>query len=633
MRLMPVALRRLMTQPCILRRKVLSALALLAAWALAVNLGMLLTPLAAADKPEILPLSQVKPGMKGVAYTIFAGDEVEKFDLEVIGIMPNLIGPKQSIILVQLKGPKVEHTGVVAGMSGSPVYIDGKLVGALSLKFGIFTKEPLAGVTPIENMLEIQSAADTPKKTAGPGPGTPMPSGGMRSQSTSQSQQSQYRVPEEFARRTGVGTSAYLTPIETPLVFSGFHAAALNRFADQLAAYGMVATQGGTTPPQPNDPEIKPGDMVGMVLVQGDLSIQAGCTVTALVEDRVFACGHPLFSFGSVELPMSRGHVLTTLSSELASTKIFNSGGTIGTISQDKLTAVMGRLGAAPRMIPMDLTIATSSQEKKFHFELVENAKLTPLLVAISAFNGLVSNTAYSEGTTFRLTGGIDIAGHSRVNLENMFAPTDMFVPDGVFVAGSVQNVFTRIFSNAYESPRIDRITLRVESIPERRWTTIESAWSEKSEALPGETVNVKVLLRPYRGAPFIQQVPITIPTQVARGSNLRVLVSDSESLNRMSHLFTFAPQGRLAGLEQLITLLNRERHNDRLFVTLLQPTPTLLVEDKELPNAPISEITVLDQRRNAGSSLLLGESTAGEWSVPMSQVISGLSSVTITVK
>ncbi len=589
---------------------------------------------AAGDKPEILPLDQVKPGMKGVAYTIFAGNQIEKFDLEVIGVMPNLLGPKQAIILVELKGPKVEHTGVVAGMSGSPVYIEGKLAGALSLRFGIFTKEPLAGVTPIENVLEVQSAAEPQKAQRSDG------SQALESSKQDDATQGtqipapvQYAVTAEFLPRVGEGAGAYLAPIETPLVFSGFHSAAVSRFAEQLAGYGMVATQGGIAAPQSDDAQVKQGDMVSMVLTQGDLSIQASCTVSAVVGDRVFACGHPLFSFGSVELPMARGRVLTTLSSALASTKIVNAGGTIGTITQDRLTAVMGRLGPAPRMVPMELTIATPAQQKQFRFELIENPKLTPLLVAIAAFNGLVANTAYGEGTTLRLTGGIEISGHSRVNLENMFAPTDLFIPDGSFVAGTVQNVFTRIFSNPYEAAKIERITLHVESIPERRWASIENAWCEKSEVQPGETVSVKVLLRPYRGAPLIQEVPITIPPQAARGTILRILVSDSEQLNRMTRLFSSAPQGRLAGLEQLITLLNRERRNNRLYVTLLQPTPTLLVEDKELPNAPLSQINVLDQRRNPVGSILLRESTAGEWSVPLNQVISGLASVNIAVK
>jgi len=620
---------------CLARRKLLTHARPFGGWLfLAAILLVAAGAVAADDKPQVLPLAQIKPGMKGFAYTIFAGDQVEKFDLEVIGILPNLMGPKHSIILVELKGPKVEHTGVVAGMSGSPVYIEGKLAGALSLKFGIFTKEPLAGVTPIEDILEVQPATDKPRteiaEAAAPAEAAAVSEGSGAAEGAAIKE---YGVPADIAQRAGLGAGAYLAQIETPLVFSGFHPAALSRFAGEFAGYGMVATQGGTAAPQKDDAHIQPGDMVGMVLVQGDLSIHAACTVTALVGDQVYVCGHPLFGFGAVSMPMARGRVLTTLSSELASMKIVNAGGVIGTVTEDRLTAVMGRLGPAPRMIPMDLTIATAAGQKQFHFELIEHAKITPLLVAFAVFNGLVGNTAYSEGTTLRLTGGFEIAGHSRVNLENMFAPTDAFIPDGGFVAGAVQSVFTRIFANPYEAARIERITLRVESIPERRWATIESAWSEKSEAQPGETVSVKVLLRPYRGAPVIREVPITIPPQAARGSTLRIMVSDSDSLNRMSRLFTFSPQGRLAGLEQLITLLNRERRNNRLYVTLLQPTPTLLVEDKELPNAPLSEINVLDQRRNSSGSLLLRESTAGEWSVRMNEVITGIYSVTIAVK
>ena len=212
-----------------------------------------------------------------------------------------------------------------------------------------------------------------------------------------------------------------------------------------------------------------------------------------------------------------------------------------------------------------------------------------------------------------------------------MYAPTDQFVPDGAFVAASVQSIFTRIFSNPYETPQIERVSLRLDSIPERRIATVESAWSEMSEAAPGDPVMIKVMLRPYRGAPFIRDVPITIPPQAARGTTVRVQVSDSDSLNRLANLFT--SQGRLGGLEQLITLLNRERRNNQLYVTLMKPTPTLMVDDKELPNAPLSEINVMDQRRLPGNSVLLRESSAGEWSVPMDEVIAGSASVLIKIK
>ncbi len=580
-----------------------------------------------------MPLSQVKPGMKGIAYTIFAGDTVEPMDLVVIGILPNLIGPKQDIILVELRGAKVEHSGVVAGMSGSPVYIDGKLVGALSLKFGSFVKEPLGGVTPIEQMLEVHPE---PMKAGAPPPsadGTTDLSDAVEQSVAEIPSPKQYPVPSEWTQRAGIGSGAAMMQIETPLIFSGVKPEVFNHFAGQLTAYGMVAAPGGTTAPQSDDAKIKAGDMVGMVLVNGDLSLAASCTITLITGDRVYVCGHPLFGLGSVEMPMARGRVLATLSSAQDSTKIVNAGGVIGTVTEDRTTAVMGRMGAGPKMIPMELTVVTPTQERNFHFGLMNNPKITPLLVGIATMNGLTGNTVYGEGTTLRLTGEIQIAGHSPVMIENMFAPTDVFVPDGTQVTAIVQNIFFRIFSNPYEAAKIDRVSLRVESLPERRSATIESAWAEKSEVQPGEELNIKVLLRPYRGAPFIQEVPIRIPPQAARGTTLRIQVSDSDQLNRASRAFTFGPQGRLSGLEQLITLLNRERRNNRVYVTLLQPTPTLLVEDKELPNAPASQINILDQRRSAGNSLLLRESMAGEWSAPLNRVVTGLYSLTVTVK
>jgi hypothetical protein len=590
----------------------------------------------ATDQPPILPLDQVKPGMRGVAYTIFAGDKIEPFDVEVIGILPNLMGPKQSIILIQLHGDKAEHTGVVAGMSGSPVYVDGKLMGALSLKFGVFVKEPLAGVTPIEDILSIPtgdssnpkdlSVRSTVVDKAEPAGGT-----GWTTAWNPSTAQPHFPVPEKLTQLAGVSGNAYLEPIAAPLVFSGFAPATLRQYAGEWAPYGMVAAAGGTAPPASDDAKIVPGDMVSMVLVQGDISMSAACTVTAITDDRVYACGHPLFGLGASHMPLARGRTLTTLSSDFNSTKIVNAGGVIGTLTEDRLTAVMGRIGPTPQMIPVDLTVVTPAGEKQFHSEMISNPKLTPLLMGIIAFNGLTQNTAYGEGNTMKLSGDIDISGHSPVSLEDMYAPTDQFVPDGTFVASSVQTTFTRIFSNPYEMPKIDKVSLRVESTPDRRVASILNAWSEVSEAEPGSPVTIQVLLRPYRGTPVIRDVGITIPLQATRGSTLRVQVSDADSLNRIPNLV--AAQGRLGGLDQLISLLNRERRNNQLYVTLLKPTPTLLVEDKELPDAPLSQINVLNQKRLPGNSALLRESTAGEWSVRMDEIISGSTSVFIKIK
>jgi hypothetical protein len=586
-------------------------LLLVALLALTAALCLASRPIAAQESRELLPLSEVHPGMSGYAYTIFAGDQIEKFDLEVIGVLDNFLGPRQSIILVQLKGPKVEHTGVVAGMSGSPVYLDGKLAGALSLKLGIFTKEPIAGVTPIQDVLN---------------PPAQPPS--------SQAAQQQVGLPTQASTRTGLPSGSALEPIETPLVFSGFPSAAIQQFSNQIQGYGFVAAQGGTAAPRPEDAHLVAGDMAGMVLVQGDASINSACTVTAVQADRVFLCGHPFLSLGDVQLPMARSRVVTTLSSSLASTKIVNVAGSIGTITGDHLTAVTGKLGPPPAMIPLDLTLSVSGGEKKLHFELVNHPKLTPLLVAITTFSGLTQNSLYGEGTTLHLSGEIRLQGHSPVQIENTFAPGDTLSPDSLPIALTMQNVFTRLFSNTFESAKVDRISLRVESVPGRKSFTIESAWLEKGEAAPGETLRVRVLLRPYRGPSRVEETTVRVPEQVARGATLRVLISDADLLNRASRGFAFIGAGSgPTGLDQLIALLNRERRNDRLYVGLFAPAPTLLWDDKELPNIPLSQINIVDGRPTPGSVQVLRETLASESSVPLGGPVSGVISLNLQVR
>jgi SpoIVB peptidase S55 len=590
----------------------------------------------AADGPAVFPLSDVKPGMRGVAYTIFEGDQVEKVDLEVIGILNNAVGPKQDVILVRLLGDKVQETGVVAGMSGSPVYIDGKLVGALALKLGTFTKEAIGGVTPIESMLEVErlplSRAPVASRLHPTGRAKDSTSGAPTAALIPGAYGIPIPLPDEFAERVAAGSGQMLVPIETPLVAAGLYPQTLAYFGKRFSSWGMTVMAGGTVAPSPEDAQLKPGDMVGFDLIRGDLSLSSGCTVTTVDGPLILACGHSLFGFGRVEVPLSRAHVLMTLASSQASTKIITTSGTIGTLTQDRQTAVMGKLGAGPPMIPVDVILETPSANKKYHFEVIESPQLAPTLVATAVYNGIIGSPVYGEGSTLELDGTIDVEGHTSVELEDLFAPTDQPVPAGFFVATDVQSAFAEIYSNPYEVPQIKRVDLHVKALADRRWATIDNAWVEKSEVHPGETVAVKVLLRPYRGEPFIQEIPVTIPAQAARGT-LELAVSDAEFLNRNVQQLTATSQGQLAGLEELIQLLNRERHNDRLYATLLQPTPTMLVEDKEMPNVPASAINVFDERSNLGDARLLWQSTVGEWSVEMHQLIAGQRMLAITVK
>jgi len=571
----------------------------------------------AADAPEIFPLSQVRPGMQGVAYTIFSGDQVQQLNVNVLGVLKDALGPKQDIILVELSGADVAKTGVVAGMSGSPVYFDGKLAGAISLKIGNFTKDAIAGVTPIESMLDIQKTMAAPSENRG-----------------SVARASEVRAgaqPVNMPEKVALGGDQFLVPIETPLVFSGVMPQTLAQFSSVFKSYGLSAMPGGTVPPSPEDAKLKPGDMVGMQLASGDLSMYAGCTVTAIIRGRVFVCGHQFQNAGSVSLPMTRAYVVTTLASSLESTKIMNTGGTIGTFQQDRLTGVVGQLGPGPAMLPVTVNITTPNEERHFHFNVVQNPKLTPLLVAVAAYNGIVTNTAYTQGSTLQLDGQVNISGHPSLDLRGMYIPSNL-MPDGYELALNVESAFGRIYTNPYEQPKVQNVTLNVTSMPESRWAAIDGAWIDRSNVQPGQAVTIKVLLRPYRGAPFIQEIPITIPAQAPHG-NLQILVSDASSINRMRGMLGEGGQDGLQSLDELIRIMNRERQNDRLYVTLLENAPTLLVEDKELPNVPASEINVLDQQRMPGGPQLLYQSVIAQHSVPLKQVVTGQQYVSVTVK
>jgi hypothetical protein len=227
----------------------------------------------------------------------------------------------------------------------------------------------------------------------------------------------------------------------------------------------------------------------------------------------------------------------------------------------------------------------------------------------------------------------VRLRGHAPVLVENTFAPGDTLTPDGLPIALTMQSVFTRLFTNTFETADVERIALKVDSAPGRQSFTIDSAWLEKGEAAPGETLRVRVLVHPYRGAPRVEETTVRVPEQTARGTMLRVLVTDADLLNRASRGFSAASATEAGGLDQLIALLNRERRNDRVYVGLFSPSPTLLWNDKELPNVPLSQINVVDGRPAPGTVQVLRESLAGESSIPLGGPVAGVISLNLQIR
>jgi hypothetical protein len=570
-----------------------------------------------------IPVSQIHTGMRGVAYTVFEGIKPESMDVEVLGVLRNVNGPKGDIILIRLHGAKVEYTGVVAGMSGSPVYLDGKLAGALAFRIGEFSKEPIAGVTPIADMLEINALDKSPAeetaaikpsvsaagKTASPGDETALP-GTVSTQ--------------DFAN--------YLKPIETPLVFNGFSEDAVRRFAPDFAAAGIVPVMGAGSVSEEKQPEpLEPGSAVSAILVRGDMDIAATCTVTYIDPQHLLACGHPLLQFGSVDLPMNKAQVLATLPSPLNAFKIVNTTEEAGVFVQDRHTGILGVFDKQPDMIPVTLNIHGGAGDKQFHYEVLNNARLSPVAIMATVFNALHDVNEYGEEITYRLNGSVNVKGFPEVQLKNMFTPTEGGQPAAMSAALSLGERFGRIYDNPYNAPAVQSVKLDFDLVRERRWARLESARTDVTEARPGDEITVETVLAPYRGERSVRYISVKIPTSASKGT-LHILVSDGDTLDRVSHMNpVFA---RKLDLASTIALLNKEHANNRVYVSLLEADPEARVADKVMPTLPISIMNVMDGMRGNQEMIVSGESNVDETATPaLDYVVNGAQLLTVTVK
>ena len=574
---------------------------------------------------ETISVSDVHAGMRGVAYTVFQGTKPESMGVEVLGILKNANGPKGDIILVRLSGAKAEYTGVVAGMSGSPVYLDGKLAGALAFRIGEFSKEPIAGVTPIAEMLEISAMDRTPGNgtvNAKAGAGTPNKTSGPGIS----------EVPSDLSAISTKGYANYLKPIEAPLVFSGFSEDAMQRFAPQFAKAGIVPVMGvGSVSDVKQAAVLEPGSAISAILVRGDMDIAATCTVTYMDAHHLLACGHPLLQFGMVDLPMTKAEVLATLPSPLNAFKIVNATEAVGAFVQDRHTGILGEFGKEPEMIPVTLNIHSGAGNKQFRYEVLNNANLSPLAMMATVFNALHGVNEYGEDITYRMNGRISVLGYPDVGVQNMFAPSDGGQPAAVMAALSLGDRFSRIYDNPYNAPSIRGVQLDFDLVRERRWARLEGARTDVTEARPGDEITIETLLRPYRGELILQQIPIHIPTSTSKGP-LRILVSDGETLDRVRH--AMPALGRKLDLASTISMLNKQHVNNRVFVSLLEADPEATVADKVMPTLPLSIMNVMDGMRGTQEMVVQSESSVNEAATgPLDYVVAGAQVLTITVK
>src|SRR5579871_191771 len=573
--------------------------------------------IAAASPPATLSVNDVRPGMRGVAYTVFEGVKLEPMEVEVLGVLRNMNGPGSNMILVRLRGEKPEYTGVVAGMSGSPVYIDGKLIGALSYRIGAFSKEPIGGVTPIAEMFEI-SELDRSVPQSLPA------SAGKRSSAEKTAGPGVANVPstENYAQ--------FLQPIDTPFVFNGFSESAIKTFADKFAAVGITPVLGVGSSSAEKQPEpLVPGSAVSAVLVRGDMDAAATCTVTYVDKEHLLACGHPILQYGAVDMPMTKADVVATLSSPLNSFKIVNTTESVGAFVQDRHTGIMGRFNKEPEMIPVTLSIHGAGAPKEYHYDVINNPKLTPLLMMSTVFSALQGMNQYGEETTYRMNGSIHVEGFPEVRLSNMFSPVDA-LPTAFPIATTLGEHFGRIFGNPYQAPKINGVQLDFDLEHDRHSAALESARTDVTEARPGDQITIETVLRPYRGERIVQQIPVKIPTSVPKGT-LRILVSDAETLDRARRLSPALTQ-RLE-LNSTIEMLNKEHSNDHLYVSLLEANPQAAIEDKVMPAVPLSVMNVMEGMRTTHEMMVFAESAVNESSTAVGYVVSGSQVISLTIK
>ena len=607
-----------------IRRGVAALAAWGSLWVLLPSGSAFAQPVAAAALPphppeitKFFPLSEVRRGQLGVAYTVFEGTKPEPMGVEILGVLHDALGPRQDMILARLKGTKPEYTGVVAGMSGSPVYIDGRLVGALSYRIGQFSKEPICGITPIESMLGVERQHSSP---------------------VTELASADAREPGAGAIGSPGAAGGLMQPMDTPLVFSGFSAGALKLWKDHAPA-GLVPVEGvgGSASNEKQPDPLMPGSAVSAVLLRGDLNIAATCTVTYIDPKRMLACGHPITQFGPVSMPMTKADVVATLPSPLEAFKIINTTETVGSITEDRASAILGEFGKTARMIPVTLRVtrgtAAGAAEGKdldaLHFEVIDQPQITPMAVMVAVYQALMQANTYSAETTYHVQGSVKLSGYPLVKLNSLVAPTDA-LPANLQTALTLGERFTRLYDNAARRTPVESVDLEVAAIPRRLTAEIQSAHTSRVEVHPGDTVTVEATILPWHGEPHNVRVPVKLPSNLPEGP-VRLLVSDAGTLDRLLQ----PPQFNAQPLDVAATIaqLNSVHTSDQLYITLLAPEAQAAVDGRTLSAIPMTVANALAPLRENKGMALNGESAVPMASLPMDAVVTGQQVVTLQVE
>jgi hypothetical protein len=582
------------------------------------------------------PVDELKPGMVGVGRTVFQGAELQDFKVHILGVLRNVIGTRRNLILAKLEGGPLAETGVIAGMSGSPVYIDGRLVGAVSYSLGQFSKEPIAGITPIDEMLEATSTQAAPRRPAERiALQMPLSPENMRA---SLRQAFSWMRPfaespndvQVFGNGLDASVGTMLRPIATPLTIGGFDASVIDPVATAFREQGflpMMAGAGGQDTAVNHNQPLRPGDPIGVALVTGDLEFGATGTVTEVDGNRVYAFGHPFYGLGPTQFPMTRAYVHTILPSLFSSSKLASTGEIIGTVQQDRATAIAGTLGPGPALIPINMKLTSGrGTTKTFKMSIVNDQLFTPLLAYVSILNTLSSYERQNGAASYAVRGSAMVKKYGKVDFEDLFTGDTPSIGAAAYVVGPI-NFLLR---NAFEDVDIEGLDLEIDASEQAKSATLERVWIDGNRPKPGTTVTLKALMRTYRGEEITRSVPVEIPAN-ARGS-VSIMVADGSRVSQLEARELQLQPLQTRDLPQMIRVLNQARKNNRLYVRLVTPDAGAVVKGESLSSLPPSVLAVMESDRNGGSFKPLGAALLGQWEITTDYAVSGSRTLTLSL-
>ncbi len=586
-----------------------------------------LPPLLAATK--IMPLSQVKPGMKGTGRSVFAGHQVEDFEAEILGVLQN-VQPGRSWILARLKGQGLENTGVIAGMSGSPVYVEGQLIGAVAFSYA-FAREAIAGLTPIEEMLALSGSVQKERPLAGL-PGT------LTLEALTQEGLS--RAYQELAFRVGEAPAAdrAFVPVRVPLIFSGFSERAFRQYQSFFSRHnfqpvlGAGRSSGQALSLTPRPVTLSEGQAVGVQLVSGDLDLTAVGTVTYVDGKRILAFGHPFYNLGPVDYGLTTAEVLAVVPSLESSFKLASTGQLIGRVLQDRSSGVLAEIGALPRYIPLNVEVQDSPvSQKKFRLKLVNDQVLTPALVNLVLYTLLSTEERSYGNLSVDFEADIFLEGGLNVHLEDLFSGN--MNSASTSLSGLVAAVVYMLKNNEFKEVSLNQIEVRVRVVEQLRTATLEKVLLDKYEVQPGEVIQVKTYFRTQGNDLKTEEVEILAPS-LPPGTEFELVVAEASYIQQLERSLYRIQDFRPRNLNQLIRLLGNLRKNNRIYFKVVAPRPGLFLKGEELPNLPPSLKNMFVSPRASTTSLTeINRSTLTEYHLPVPYVFRGALTIPIKIK